>query len=239
MRRSFLISPCESYAILQVPKNGSNTVAKCFRPLGWRYSQNLNDIKDYAKIICWIQDPLNRWIKGFVQFSIINPEVNLDELQSEIFQSLIPGIYDFHTLPISHQYMPIFDKLTFIPMDIGYEVTALTNMYFSQQGVSYKINNKQEHKANHQKQRQYNKIYNFMIKILTGSIKRSEQRSFYNLYEYDFQVYEKVSQRYTYFLENNSFWKKLYKEGLNTVDEIEIHDEEVIQTKPVLLRLRK
>lgn len=105
--REYIISPCGKYCYLIVPKNGSNTYRMALRRHDWRSHRFDPGAEHY---LAHMSDPVERWIKGFYQFCL-NTHIDVEEALKD--KKLIPGIFDNHTMPISHIWCDYYPKIKF------------------------------------------------------------------------------------------------------------------------------
>ncbi len=109
--RQYILSPCGKYCYLVLLKNASNTFIKELLGLNWKIERRDPKAEFY---LAHLQDPVERWIKGFAQFCI-QTDLNLEEvLNDPLFP--IPGIYDNHTMPASHTWHDLFHKIHFFKL---------------------------------------------------------------------------------------------------------------------------
>ncbi len=109
--REYITSPCKKYCYLIIAKNGSNTYRKALRNHNWCSHRFDMGAEHY---IAHMGDPYERWIKGFAEFCLTNDMDVAEILKSETF--LIPGVFDNHTMPISHIWCDYFYKIKFFKL---------------------------------------------------------------------------------------------------------------------------
>ena len=109
--REYIHSPCGKYCYLINAKNASNTFRRELRKLDWR-SHRWDPKAEFY--LSHLGDPIDRWVKGFSQFCLTNHIDVATVLTDKNF--LIPGIFDNHTMPVSHTWCDLFYKIHFFKL---------------------------------------------------------------------------------------------------------------------------
>jgi hypothetical protein len=125
------------HVYVPVPKCGKTTFIKFFEDNGW-LRINISKSNASLKYFGFIIEPISRHTKGVIEY--LQHIGRLDLLNDAQYWPMIAaGVFDGHTAPMSC-YVPNFNKVHWIPIDIEYKKynsTSFVNWYFDQHKLPF------------------------------------------------------------------------------------------------------
>lgn len=148
----------DNFVYISIPKNGCTTFSQLCINNGWKSIDTRDPLIDLTdKVIrAHITDPEERYVKGIIQYLILNPEISIDDPM--VGRMIISGVFDIHTYSLNMLLGPQYNlPIHWIPLDASftdyriiqlnkpvYNGDDLTNMFFEENGIDLRVT-KQDH----------------------------------------------------------------------------------------------
>jgi hypothetical protein len=139
----------DNFVYISIPKNGCTTFSNLCEKNGWDEINLLDAHLDLTDKVIWahITDPEERYIKGIIQYLILNPSLSIDD--PALGRLLVSGVFDVHTYSLNMLMGPkIVLPINWIPLDCPitdyrivqhnkpiYNGDKLTNIFFEEYGI--------------------------------------------------------------------------------------------------------
>lgn len=149
-----------SVAWIKIPKNACSSWEAVFTQLSWQKEDLLNPSIDISELVFFgfLQNPYIRHAKGITQY-VIDSSL-LDLLDSKFNKLLVSGVFDEHTMSVSHLVPPrVIENTTFFVIDhLHFDYELLVREFLKDYGVVIPFPIPRLNASNEQKKYIYEKV---------------------------------------------------------------------------------